>query len=91
MLKESRASAKESPVKAIVAGVLVVVALVFVGYQVYGMFAGGDAKPPKVVEQAEAHAEQLQKEAEKLPQPPPPPPPPPQDGPPTRGPRSRGG
>lgn len=91
MLKESRAAAKESPAKAIVAGVLVVGAIGFVGWQVYGMISGDGGAPPKAVEQAEAHAAELQKAAEALPPPPPPPPPPPSEGPPTRGPRSRTG
>lgn len=88
MLKESRAPAKESPVKAIVAGVLLVGALGFVGWRVYGMFAGGSDKPPAAVQQAESHAEELKKAADQLPPPPPPPPPPADRGPPTRAPKS---
>jgi hypothetical protein len=90
MLQESRAPAKESPVKAIVAAVLVVGALGFVGWRVYGMFSG-PAAPPQAVEQAETRAEEMQKEAEKLPPPPPPPPQPEPTGPPTRSPKSRSG
>jgi hypothetical protein len=91
MLKESKTAAKSSPAKAIAAGVLFAGALGFVGWQVYGMFAGGEATPLEAVQKAEAHAEELKSEAEKLPPPPPPPPAPVHEGPPTRGPRSRPG
>lgn len=87
MLKESRAPAKESPVKAIVAGVLLFGALGFVGWRVYGMFSKESA-PPAAVQQAETHAEELKKAADQLPAPPPPPPPPADRGPPTRAPKS---
>ncbi len=90
MLKESRAPAKESPVKAIVAGVLLVGALGFVGWRVYSMFSTSPSTPPGAVQQAETHAEELKKAADELPAPPPPPPPPADRGPPTRAPRSRG-
>lgn len=88
MLKESGTPAKGAPAKAIVAVVLFVAAMGFVGWQVYNMFKG-EAAPPKAVEEAEARAAELQKAAEALPPPPPPPPPPPaDDGPPTRAPKS---
>jgi len=78
---------KIAPLKAALAGVILLAAIAFVGWQINSLLSG--ERPISAADQkAQARAEELTAEAAKIPAPPPPPPPPVSDEPPTRAPKS---